>query len=79
MSDGWEPHCWFSHETAHLKQRTYLSLSALLGDMLILEQTRLNGPVPQGESDGELDGYLPKPEKKIITTRPCNIQRFLKF
>ena len=48
------------------KQRTYLSQSILLGDILILEQTLLNGPVPQGESEGELDGYLPKPGRKKI-------------
>ena len=42
-----------------MKQNSDLSFSGIL----TLEETRLNGPIPQGESDDELDGYLPKTKK----------------
>jgi len=41
----------------------YLSESPLLGDMPRPEHKRLKGPVPSGESVGELEGIRPTPGK----------------
>lgn len=47
---------------------SYLSGSALVGDILAPEHILLKGPVPAGEFVGELEGYLPKPTNTIQAT-----------